>query len=168
MRAAKWKRARAALFRWTKRLAVVCAVLAVASVIGFWIMVKHYEEDLPSVADLKGNYHPAQTTRVLAKDGTLLAEIFTERRTVVSIGSLPPHVKLAFLAAEDANFYEHDGLNYWGIARAMLVNLKSGKFKQGGSTITQQVVKNLLLDQEKTFRRKIREALLARRLEQEL
>ncbi len=168
VRAAKWKRVRVALLRWTKRVGIACAVLAIASVIGFWIMVKHYEEDLPSVADLKGNYHPAQTTRVLAKDGTLLAEIFTERRTVVSIASLPPHVKLAFLAAEDANFYEHDGLNYWGIARAMLVNLKSGKFKQGGSTITQQVVKNLLLDQEKTFRRKIREALLARRLEQEL
>ncbi len=167
-RAEQWKRARAALWRWTKRLAITMVVLAVASVVGFYVMVKHYEEDLPSVADLKGNYHPAQTTRVLARDGTLLAEIYTERRTVVAIGTLPPHVKLAFLAAEDANFYEHDGLNYWGIARAMLVNLKSGRFKQGGSTITQQVVKNLLLDQEKTFRRKIREALLARRLEQEL
>ncbi len=77
-------------------------------------------------------------------------------------------MKLAILAAEDAGFYDHDGLDYWGIARAMLVDLKSGKFKQGGSTITQQVVKNLLLDPERTFRRKIREALLARRLEQQL
>ena len=164
----RWERARPVLWKWTKRLAVTTLVLTLASLLGFWLMVRHYEEDLPSVADLKGNYHPAQTTRVLAKDGTLLAEIFTERRTVISIATLPPHVKLAFLAAEDAGFYEHDGLNYWGIARAMLVNLKSGRFKQGGSTITQQVVKNLLLDQEKTFRRKIREALLARRLEQEL
>ena len=164
----RWERARPVLWRWTKRLAITSLVLAVASVVGFWLMVRHYEEDLPSVSDMRGNYHPPQTTRVLAKDGTLLAEIFTERRTVISITTLPPHVKLAFLAAEDAGFYEHDGLNYWGIARAMLVNLKSGRFKQGGSTITQQVVKNLLLDQEKTFRRKIREALLARRLEQEL
>ena len=63
-------------------------------------------------------------------------------------------MKLAVLAAEDAGFYEHEGLNYWGIARAMLVNLKSGQFRQGGSTITQQVVKNLLLDPERTFREK--------------
>jgi penicillin-binding protein 1A len=78
-------------------------------------------------------------------------------------------VKLAVLAAEDAGFYEHEGLNYWGIARAMLVNLRSGGTRQGGSTITQQVVKNLLLaSHERTLSRKIREALLARRLEQQL
>ncbi|HEX4513838.1 MAG TPA: PBP1A family penicillin-binding protein [Polyangiaceae bacterium] len=154
--------------KWGKRAAIVLGVLAIINFIAMWRIVVHYEEGLPSVTELKGNYHPAQVTRVLARDGTLLAEIFTERRTVVSIGSLPAHVKLAVLAAEDAGFYEHEGLNYWGIARAMLVNLRSGKFRQGGSTITQQVVKNLLLDPERTFRRKIREALLARRLEQEL
>jgi penicillin-binding protein 1A len=87
---------------------------------------------------------------------------------VVSIESLPPHVKLAVLAAEDAGFYEHEGLNYYGILRALLVNLRAGRTRQGGSTITQQVVKNLLLDPERTYKRKIREALLARRLEQEL
>ena len=154
--------------KWGKRASIVIGVLSIVGFIVLWRVVVHYEEGLPSVTELKGNYHPAQVTRVLARDGTLLAEIFTERRTVVSIGSLPAHVKLAVLAAEDAGFYEHEGLNYWGIARAMLVNLKSGKFRQGGSTITQQVVKNLLLDPERTFRRKIREALLARRLEQEL
>ncbi len=162
------KRALAFSWKWGKRAAIAFAVVAIVSFIALWRVVKHYEEGLPSVADLKGNYHPAQVTRVLARDGTELAELFTERRTVVTIQSLPAHVKLAVLAAEDAGFYEHEGLNYWGIARAMLVNLKSGKFRQGGSTITQQVVKNLLLDQERTFRRKIREALLARRLEQEL
>jgi penicillin-binding protein 1A len=105
---------------------------------------------------------------VLARDGSLLAELFTERRTVISIDSLPAHVKLAVLAAEDAEFYEHEGLNYLGIARAFAVNLRSGRTRQGGSTITQQVVKNLVLDPERTYRRKIREALLARRLEQEM
>src|SRR5436189_75136 len=70
--------------------------------------------------------------------------------------------------AEEAGFYEHEGLDYLGIGRAMVVNLKSGRTRQGGSTITQQVVKNLLLDSERTYRRKIREALLSRRLEQEL
>ena len=162
------KRVGAFSWKWGKRLAVVMGVLAVVGAIVIWRVIVHYEAGLPAIADLKSNYHPPQVTRVLARDGTLLAEIFTERRTVVSIQSLPAHVKLAVLAAEDAGFYEHEGLNYWGIARAMIVNLKSGRFRQGGSTITQQVVKNLLLDPERTFRRKIREALLARRLEQEL
>lgn len=162
------KRALAFSWKWGKRASFAFAAMAIVAFVVLWRVVVHYEQGLPSVADLKGNYHPAQVTRVLARDGTTLAEIFTERRTVVSIQSLPAHVKLAVLAAEDAGFYEHEGLNYWGIARAMLVNLKSGKFRQGGSTITQQVVKNLLLDPERTFRRKIREALLARRLEQEL
>jgi penicillin-binding protein 1A len=155
-------------WKWGKRLAIATGILAIVGFIVLWRVVVHYEQGLPAIADLKANYHPPQVTRVLARDGTLLAEIFTERRTVVSINALPAHVKLAVLAAEDAGFYEHEGLNYWGIARAMLVNLKSGRFRQGGSTITQQVVKNLVLDPQRTFRRKIREALLARRLEQEL
>lgn len=130
-------------------------------------IVYHYESELPGLAELK-TYKPSQTTRVLARDGTLLAELFVERRTVVSVKDLPPQVKLAFLAAEDAGFYDHEGINYGGIARALLINLKSGRKSQGGSTITQQVVKNMLLDSEKTYRRKVREMLLARKLEQEL
>jgi penicillin-binding protein 1A len=118
--------------------------------------------------DLK-TYQPPQVTRVMARDGsTLLAELYTQRRTLVSVQSLPAHVKLAVLAAEDAGFYEHEGLNYMGIARAVIVNARARSTRQGGSTITQQVVKNLLLaTHERTFARKIREALLARRLEQE-
>jgi penicillin-binding protein 1A len=162
------RRLRAFAWRWTKRLAVVSAVLAVAGAAVLWWMVQHYEAGLPSVADLK-TYQAPQVTRVLARDGTVLAEIFTQRRTVVSIASLPPHVKLAVLAAEDAGFYEHEGLNYLGIGRALVVNLRAGTTRQGGSTITQQVVKNLLLNtHERTFSRKVREALLSRRLEQEL
>ncbi len=153
---------------WGKRVAIGTGVLAVVGLIAAVLVVRHFEAELPSIADLRGNYHPPQVTRVLARDGTLLAELYTERRTVVSITTLPAHVKLAVLAAEDAGFYEHEGLNYFGILRAFLVNLRSGRTRQGGSTITQQVVKNLLLDPERTYRRKIREALLARRLEQEL
>jgi penicillin-binding protein 1A len=141
---------------------------AIAAVVAVTLVVRHFEDGLPSISDLRGNYHPSQVTRVLARDGTVLAELFTERRTVVPIAAIPPHVKLAVLAAEDAGFYEHEGLNYYGIARAFLINLRAGRTRQGGSTITQQVVKNLLLDPERTYRRKIREALLARRLEQEL
>src|SRR5260221_4993247 len=156
------------LARWVKRVAAVAGAIAALGTVALWAVVRHYEEGLPGVAELK-TYQPPQVTRVLARDGTLLAELFTQRRTLVPISVLPAHVKLAVLAAEDAGFYEHEGLNYWGIARAMLVNLRARSTRQGGSTITQQVVKNLLLNtHERTFSRKIREALLARRLEQDL
>ncbi len=160
---------RDALWKWAKRIGVAAGVLAAGGITGAVLLIRHFEADLPSVTELKGNYHPPQVTRVLARDGTLLAELFTERRTVVPIASLPAHVKLAVLAAEDAGFYEHEGLNYFGILRAMAVNLRAGHTRQGGSTITQQVVKNVLLnDAQRTFGRKIREALLSRRLETEL
>ncbi len=166
--ASRARRALAVALLWTKRLALVTLVLSLVGAVGAIAAIKHYEADLPSVADMRASYHPSQTTRVLARDGTLLAELFTERRTVVAVKDLPAHVKLAVLAAEDAGFYEHEGLNYWGILRALVVNMRARRTRQGGSTITQQVVKNLLLDPERTYRRKIREALLARRLEQEL
>jgi penicillin-binding protein 1A len=155
--------------RWAKRLAVAALVLAALGALAAWLVVRHYEAGLPSVAELK-TYHAPQVTRVLARDGTtVLAELFTQRRTVVPIASLPPQVMLAALAAEDAEFYRHEGINYLGIARALVVNLRARGTRQGGSTITQQVVKNLLLTtHERTFSRKIREALLARRLEGEL
>ena len=94
-------------------------MLAVLGAIAAFLVVRHYEAGLPSVAELRRGYHPAQVTRVLARDDTVLGELFTERRTLVPIGELPAHVKLAVLAAEDASFYEHEGLNYLGIVRAV-------------------------------------------------
>jgi penicillin-binding protein 1A len=151
------------------RIGAAVVGLAALVAIFLWLAVRHYEAGLPPVTDLKA-YQPPQVTRVLARDGTtVLAELYTQRRTLVSVASLPPHVKLAVLAAEDAGFYEHEGVSYAGIARAMLINLRARTTRQGGSTITQQVVKNLLLGtHERTWSRKIREALLAHRLEQEL
>jgi penicillin-binding protein 1A len=152
-------------------LAWLVGLGALAGLLGagaLYAYVTRIEAELPSVTELRSGYDPPQVTRVLARDGTTLAELFTERRTIVPVDEIPSHVKLAVLAAEDASFYEHEGLNYLGIARAFLVNLKSGRLRQGGSTITQQVVKNLLLDHQRTLRRKLKEALLARRLEQEL
>ncbi|MFO0666948.1 MAG: PBP1A family penicillin-binding protein [Polyangiaceae bacterium] len=157
-----------AVLRWTKRAALTGLLLGLAAAAYALYYVRSVESELPSVIDLKHSYKPPQVTRVLARDGSVLAELFTERRTLVTIESLPAHVKLAVLAAEDATFYEHEGLNYLGILRAMIVNLRSGQVRQGGSTITQQVVKNVLLDSERTYRRKVREALLSRKLEQEL
>ena len=156
------------LWKWTKG---VFAVGTLGSVLGGGVLagyVKRMEAGLPSIHDLHKNYRPMQTTRIFGRDGTILSELFTERRTVIPTRDLPPHVKLAVLAAEDASFYEHEGLNYWGIARAFLRNVRSARLRQGGSTITQQVVKNVVLGDERSLRRKVREALLARRLEQEL
>ena len=157
------------LLVWLKRVLVLAVALGLVGVIAVIVVVRYFEATLPKTPDLRAGYHPPQVTRVLARDGTLLAELFTQRRTVVPIGSLPAHVKLAVLGAEDASFYdEHDGLNYWGMLRAFVVNLRAGRTRQGASTITQQVVRAVLLDPERTYKRKIREALLARRLEQEL
>ncbi len=156
------------LWRWFKRLAFAGLVLCAVGALSVFLVIRHFEADLPSIDELQNDYHPPQVTRVLARDGSLLAELFTERRTLVHIEQLPAHVKLAVLAAEDAHFYEHEGLNYVGMLRALVDNIRSGRTRQGGSTITQQVVKNILLDPERTYRRKIREVLLARKLEQNL
>ncbi len=151
---------------WGLGAAFLLSVLAAGGVaVG---LVRHYSEGLPSVAQLKEGYAPPQVTRVLARDDTLLTSVFVERRTVIAYEEVPDALKLAFLAAEDAHFFEHQGLNYWGIGRAMFANLRAGKMVQGGSTITQQVVKNVLLDSSRTFSRKLRELLLTRRLEQSL
>jgi len=132
------------------------------------LVVRHYEARVPSVAELKRGYDPPQMTRILARDGSLLASLFIERRTVIAFETVPQHVKLAFLAAEDASFYEHAGLDYLGMLRALAINLRAGRTKQGASTITQQVIKNVLLDSERSYERKIKETILARRLEQSL
>jgi penicillin-binding protein 1A len=152
---------------WAKRIAGAIALLILAAALAVGLLVRHYEADLPSIAELKA-YNPPQVTRVLARDGTMLGELFTERRTLVPIEAIPNRVKLAVLAAEDAAFYEHAGLNYLGMLRAMAKNVTSAHARQGGSTITQQVVKNVLLTPERTFSRKMREAILARRIEAEL
>jgi penicillin-binding protein 1A len=140
----------------------------VAGALTVVLVVRHYESGLPSVADLQRGYDPPQVTRILARDGSLLASVFVERRTVIPFSEVPEHVKLAFLAAEDATFYEHKGLNYLGMLRAMVVNLRSQKTRQGASTITQQVIKNVVLGPERSYERKIKETILAKKLEQSL
>lgn len=141
---------------------------SVLGLVGLAATFYHYSHDLPDVHELEKTYTPPQMTRILARDGTLLGSIFTERRTVVPLRTLPDHVKTAFLAAEDAGFFEHRGLNYLGLLRAIAHNLRSGGVRQGGSTITQQVVKNVLLSSQRTYERKIKETILAFRIEREL
>ncbi|AKT37220.1 penicillin-binding protein 1A [Chondromyces crocatus] len=157
----------AAIARWLKRLGLALLVLAALGAVAVAVGIQRFEAELPSTAELK-NYQPPQVTRVVTRDGAVLGELFTERRTVVRIQQIPAHVKLAVLAAEDAGFYEHAGLNYLGMLRALAVNLRSTSTRQGGSTITQQVVKNVLLTPERTYDRKAREVILSRKIEQEL
>ncbi len=130
-------------------------------------LIWHFSQDLPDYSQLQ-DYEPMVMTRVHAADGSLLAEYSKERRLYLPIQAVPKLVINAFLAAEDKNFYEHGGIDYSGMARAGLLyaqNFGSGRRPQGASTITQQVAKNFFFSNEVSFSRKIKEALLAMRLE---
>src|ERR1700742_3016314 len=130
-------------------------------------LIWHFSRDLPDYSQLQ-DYEPMVMTRVHAADGSLLAEYSKERRLYLPIQAVPKLVINAFLAAEDKNFYEHGGVDYSGMARAALLyaqNFGSGRRPQGASTITQQVAKNFFFSNEVSFSRKIKEALLAMRLE---
>ncbi len=136
-------------------------------IIGFGVMI-HFSIGLPDYKQL-ADYRPLVTSRLYANDGSLMAEYANEKRSFVSIESIPPLVINAFLAAEDKNFYAHGGIDFMGLARAMIINVKnigSGRRPMGASTITQQVAKNFLLSSEQSIARKIKEALLARKIEQ--
>ena len=139
--------------------------LGVCFAIGFYL---YFAATLPPLPDLAAyRAQVATTTTVRAWDGTPLAEFATERRDFIPFDHIPKRLVQAFLAAEDRRFYEHGGLDYRGIARALGANLRAGEVAQGGSTITQQVAKSFLTS-ERTIERKIREAILARRLEAHL
>src|ERR1700744_3208705 len=130
-------------------------------------MIWHFSKDLPDYSQLQ-DYEPPVMTRVHASDGSLLGEYAKERRLYLPIQAVPKLVINAFLAAEDKNFYEHGGIDYSGMARAAMLyaqNYGSNRRPQGASTITQQVAKNFLLTNEVSFARKIKEALLAMRIE---
>lgn len=127
----------------------------------------YFNADLPSVEELRG-YTPPQVTKVLCAGGSRCAEFYRERRTWVPLSALPAHVKNAFLAAEDAGFYQHEGLDFLGMARAGLMGLIPGRRMTGASTISQQACRNLLLSQERTLARKIREWILTPRMEKAL
>ena len=121
---------------------------------------------LPDYHQLE-NYEPPVTTRLFAGDGQVMMEYAAEKRLFVPIEKIPDRVKLAFIAAEDKHFYQHAGLDYLGIIRAVLGNVKkmgTGKRPAGASTITQQVAKNFLLSSELSYTRKLKEAILARRI----
>ncbi|MFQ6079559.1 MAG: transglycosylase domain-containing protein, partial [Thermodesulfobacteriota bacterium] len=117
--------------------------------------------------DVMGFYHfkPMISSKVYSDDGRLIHQFFIENRTPISLDEVSQHLKNAIIAVEDSRFYEHRGIDLKGIVRAYLRNLRTGKVAEGGSTITQQIVRTILLDTETTLSRKIKEALLAWRLE---
>ncbi|MFP6664957.1 MAG: PBP1A family penicillin-binding protein [Deltaproteobacteria bacterium] len=158
---------RAALHPFKAFLFGILTLLSVALAASFFLIYREFSTGLPPVEKLL-DYNPPVATRVLAADGTLIGEFFIEKRYLTPIYKIPKAVQLAFLAAEDSTFYEHFGLDPVGILRAFFANTRSGKTRQGGSTITQQVVKQLLLSPERSYERKLREAILALRLETEL
>ncbi len=154
-----------AVLRWS---ASILSTFALAAVAGFAAAVGVYSGDLPGTGELRENYRPDQVNRYYAADGSLIGETYSERRSVAPMSKIPGIMIKAVLAAEDADFFEHRGLDYPGILRALWINVRARRKAQGASTITQQVVRTFYLGPEKTFSRKFKELLLARRLEQNL
>ncbi len=151
------------LLRFFGFLFTLGAILFVLGAAGAGIVIWKYSQELPDYTQLAA-YQPAVTTRVHAGDGSLLAEYSKERRLYVPIDTMPRLVMNAFISAEDKNFYHHIGVDPEGIIRAAVTNLARGR-RQGASTITQQVAKNFLLSSEQTFDRKIKEMLVALKIE---
>ncbi|MFQ5354594.1 MAG: penicillin-binding protein 1A, partial [Thermodesulfobacteriota bacterium] len=144
--------------------AVIGIVAAIAIVAGFYTYLVLTLPDLEALQ----HYEPNLVTRVYADDGSMIGEFYIERRVVVPIEQIPDHLIKAFLAAEDAEFYQHEGISYIGIMRAFYKNFSAGKIVQGASTITQQVARGFFLTPEKKIMRKIKEMILARKIERRL
>ncbi len=149
---------------WIGGLCIVSGIAcsAIVAMLFFWA-----SRDLPDLSRLE-DYHPPQATTILARDGSILGTLYHEKRFIITLEDMPKYLPLAFLAAEDDNFYRHSGVDPVAIARAAFVNITSGSKRQGGSTITQQVIKQLLLTSERSYTRKMKEAILAYQLENTL
>lgn len=134
------------------------------AIVMFWLavfgFVFYFFQEIPPVNELK-QYKPNLISRVFSAEGELIGEYYTERRIAVPIEKVPPLLIKAFIAAEDARFFDHHGMDIRGIIRAMFKNILAGGYVQGGSTITQQVARSIFLTKEKTLGRKIKELILA-------
>ena len=136
----------------------------VSGVIGLCGTYFYFAKDLPKISTLQ-DYRPPIITSVYSDDNRKIAEFYEQRRTLIPLSEMPEHLIHAFIAAEDARFYAHKGLDFHSIFRAFVKNLKAGGIVQGGSTITQQVTKSFLLTSERSYERKIKEAILAYRID---
>lgn len=150
--------------RRSHRLIGIGAIALISLALGGYL---YFTWGLPSLERIE-DYHPHRVTKAYSHDGQLIGEFYTERRVVVGLERVPKHLINAFLAAEDSRFYEHEGVSYLAIFRAMYKNVMAGRVVQGGSTITQQVAKSFFLTPERKISRKIREAIMAYRIEKHL
>jgi penicillin-binding protein 1A len=157
-----WKRA----LRIGAAIATLGLFAAIAGVVGLF---SYYGSDpkLPNLSRLD-TYRPKQLTRILDRNGAPIGELGSEKRTVIPYDAIPKLLVNAVVSAEDADYFQHGGLNYRGMVRALLEDVLRGRRAQGGSSITQQVVKNLVLSPERTLRRKVQEVILARQLSEKL
>ncbi|WP_265583837.1 transglycosylase domain-containing protein [Chitinimonas koreensis] len=154
--------------RLLRRIVLAALCLMLLAGIGVAAAAAWLLRDLPPLPSVDGLalQRPAQPLRIYSSDGELLAEYGEERRELTPLAEMPAQLRQAVLAIEDARFYEHDGVDWQGLARAAWANLLHGRHGQGASTITMQLARNLYLGREKTYRRKLQEIRLAWRLEQ--
>jgi penicillin-binding protein 1A len=143
----------------------VIALVTASLMMGFFYIILLFQ--LPNIRTVN-DYNPPLATQILSDNGTPIGYLYKEKRILVPLSELPPCLIQAFVASEDARFFKHRGLDFVGIVRALWKNIWAGEIIQGGSTITQQVTKSLLLSPEKSLSRKIKEAFLAYRLDQNL
>lgn len=143
---------------------LICTLTGGLGAVGLYYYISR---DLPKITTLK-DYHPPIISTVYADDGRKIGEFFNERRIVVPLTEIPDMLIKAFVAAEDSRFYTHRGIDLLSITRAFIKNIEAGSIVQGGSTITQQVTKSFLLTPERSYTRKMKEAILAYRIEKAL
>jgi penicillin-binding protein 1A len=149
------------LVLWLFVLGFFVAILGAVAAVGVYFYIS---KDLPHIKSLT-EYHPSIITNVYSDDGRKIAEFFKERRIIKPLDEMPAALINAFIAAEDSRFYKHKGIDFYSIVRAFFKNLEAGTIVQGGSTITQQVTKSFLLTPEKSYTRKLKEAILAYRID---
>ena len=146
-------------------LATAWSVLVLVGM-GFAGAYQYLAPEIPDAASLR-DVKTQLPLRVYTRDGKLMAQIGEQRRIPVAFDEIPPVVIDAFLAAEDARFFEHPGVDWMSLVRALVANVSSGSVREGGGTITMQLARNTVLTSEKTLRRKLKEVFLAMRLERE-
>ncbi|MDJ0984522.1 MAG: PBP1A family penicillin-binding protein [Desulfobacterales bacterium] len=146
---------------WSFLLGFILVLMGAAASVGVYF---YLSKNLPQISSLT-QYHPPIITTVYSDDGRKIAEFFEERRIIKPLEEMPSALINAFIAAEDSRFYKHKGIDFYSILRAFFKNLEAGTIVQGGSTITQQVTKSFLLTPQKTYTRKIKEAILAYRID---
>jgi penicillin-binding protein 1A len=151
-----------------RRIVIYCLIIAttfgIIAACGLFGLYMWAAGDLVSITKVS-DYRAPQVTTVYARDKSIIGYLFREKRFLVNLETMPGYLPKAFLAAEDARFFEHEGVDFQAIIRAFLINMREGGASQGGSTITQQLVKRLLLTPERSYERKFKEAILAYRLE---